>query len=54
LGQTRDEERAIVAVNYVEVSSKVDDLALRLLEARSFIHSTLSMEYGPTDEPSEP
>ena len=38
----------------VKVSSKADDLALRLLEVRSFIHSTLSLEYGPTDEPSEP
>ena len=37
-----------------KVSSKVDDLALRLFEAMSFIHSTLSLEYGPTDKPSEP
>jgi len=37
-----------------EASNKADDLALRLLEARSFIHSTLSLEYGPTNEPSKP
>ena len=40
--------------NCAEESSRVDDLALRLLEVKSFIHSTLSMKYGPTDEPSEP
>ena len=54
LGQTSDEERAIVEASRAKVSSKADDLALRLLEVRSFIHSTLSLEYGPTDEPSEP
>ena len=43
-----------MAVNCAEVSSKADDLALRLLEARSFIHSTLSLEYGLAVEPSEP
>lgn len=37
-----------------EASSKVDGLTLRLLEARSFIHSTLRLEYGSADEPSEP
>ena len=54
LGQTSDEERAIVEASHAKVSSKADDLALRLLEASSFIHSTLSLEYGPIDEPSEP
>ena len=54
LGQSRDEERAIVEASHAEASSKADDLALKLLEARFFIHSTLSLEYGPTDEPSEP
>ena len=38
----------------MEASNGVDDLALRLLEARSFIHSTLSLDYGSADEPSEP
>ena len=37
-----------------EASRGVDDLALRVLEARSFIHSTLSLKYGPADKPSEP
>ena len=37
-----------------EASSTVDDLAFRLLEARSFIHSTLSLEYGLVDEPTKP
>ena len=40
--------------NHVEVSNKTDDLMLRLLKARFFIHSTLSLEYGLADEPSEP
>jgi len=43
-----------VEASRTEASSRADDLALRLLEARSFIHSTLSLEYGPIDEPSEP
>ena len=54
LGQSRDEERAIVEASHAEASNKADDLALKLLEARFFIHSTLSLEYGPADEPSEP
>ena len=37
-----------------EVSSRADDLAPGLLEARSFIHSTLSLECGPADESSKP
>ena len=53
LGQTSDEERAIVEASHAKASSKADDLELRLLEASSFIHSTLSLEYGPIDEPSE-
>ena len=40
--------------NHVEVSNKTDDLMLRLLKARFFIHSTLSLDYGLADEPSEP
>ena len=38
LGQTNDEERAIVEASWDE------DLELGLLEARSFIHCTLSLE----------
>ena len=37
-----------------EASSRATNFALRLLEARSFIHSTLSLEYKLADEPSEP
>ena len=54
LGQTRDEERAIVEASRAEASNKADDLALQLLEAKSFIHSILSLEYGQADEPSKP
>jgi len=43
-----------VEASHDEASSRAVDLALRLMEARSFIHSTLSLEYGPADEPSEP
>ena len=38
----------------IKASSRADKLALRLLESRSFIHSTLSLEYEPVYEPSEP
>ena len=54
LGQTRDEERATVVAIHVEASSKANDLAVRLAQVASYIHSTLSLEYGSTDEPSEP
>ena len=54
LGQTSDKERAIMEASRAKASSKADDLALRLLEASSFIHSTLSLEYGLVDEPSDP
>ena len=54
MGQTSDKERAIMEASHAKVSSKDDDVAMRLLEARSFIHSTLSLEYRPIDEPSEP
>ena len=42
----RNEERAIVEASQAEANNRADDLALRLLEARSFVHSTLSLEYG--------
>ena len=54
MGQTRDEERVAIEASHVEVSSRADDLAVRLAQATSYIHSTLSLEYVPTDEPSEP
>ena len=37
-----------------KASNKADDLALKLLEARSFIHSTMSLEYKLAHKPSEP
>jgi len=43
-----------VEANCAKESSRVDDLALRLFEAKSFIHSTLSLEYGWANEPSKP
>ena len=52
--QTRYEERAIMEASHAESSSRADDLALRLLETRSFIHSTLSLKYGLVDKPREP
>ena len=50
----RDAERAIIEASRDKASSRAIDLALRLLEATSFIHSTLSLEYGLIDEPSKP
>lgn len=54
LDKKRDEERAIVGASYAEASNKANDIALRLLEARTFIYSTLSLEYGLNNEPNEP
>lgn len=54
LGQMSDEERAIVEASRAEASSKADDLTLRLLKARSFIHSSLSLEYRPADDHNKP
>ena len=36
------------------MSSKADNLAMRLLQARCYIHYTLSLEYRSANEPSEP
>ena len=54
LGQMRDGERVMLEASSAEVSSRADDLAMRLLQARSYIHSNLSLEYGSANEPSEP
>lgn len=54
LGQTRDDERATLEASHAEESSRADDLARRLVQARSYILSMFSLEYGSTDEPSEP
>ena len=38
-----------------EASSRADGLPLELVQARAYIHSTLSMEFGREgDKPSEP
>ena len=50
LDHTWDEEKATL-----EASDRADGSALELVQARSYIHSTLSMEFGQEgDEPSEP
>jgi len=55
LDHTWDEERAALEVGRAEASSRVDGLALELVQARSYVHSTLSMEYRlEGDEPSDP
>ena len=55
LDHTWDEERATLEAGRAEASSKANGLALELVQARAYIHSTLSMEYGQEgDEPSEP
>lgn len=37
-----------------EASSKADDIAMRLVQVRSYIHFTLSLEYRSTNKPNEP
>ena len=55
LDHTWDEERAALEVGKAGASSRVDDLALELVQVRAYIHSTLSMEHGQEgDEPSKP
>ena len=50
MDHTWDEEKATL-----EASDRADGSALELVQARSYIHSTLSMEFGQEgDEPSEP
>lgn len=49
----RDKDRAIVEASRAKVSSRGDDLAMWLLQARSYIHFTLSLEYGLANEPSD-
>lgn len=41
-------------VSQVKACNRANDLVLRVVEARSIIHSTLSWEYGLNDKPSEP
>lgn len=54
LDHTWDEEKVALKVGKAVANSRVDDLALELLQARSYIHSALYMEYGQEgDERSE-
>lgn len=55
LYHTWDEESAALEAGRAAASCRADDLALELLQARSYIHSTWSTEYGREgNEPSEP
>ena len=55
LDHTWDEERAILEVGRVVASSRANDLALELLQAKSYIHFTLDIEYRREgDKPSRP
>ena len=55
LDHTEGEERATLEAGKAAASSRADDLALELLQARSYIYSALSMEYRREgDEPNKP
>ena len=55
LDHTWDKEKAALKAGKVTTSSRANDLALELLQAKTYIHSALDMEYGrESDEPSEP
>ena len=50
----RDEDKATIEASRAGVSSRADNLAMRLLQARCYIHYTLCLEYRSANEPSEP
>ena len=52
LDHTWDEKRVAMEAGRVEACNRADGLVLELMQVRSYIHSTLSMEYGR--EGSEP
>ena len=55
LDYTWDEERAVLEAGRAEASNRADGLALELVQARSYIYSTLNMEYRRDgSEPSKP
>ena len=55
LDHTWDEERAILEACKAVASNRANDLALKLLQVKSCIHSALDMEYERVgDKPSEP
>ena len=43
----------MIKASHAEASNKAEDIAIRLLQARSYIHSTSSLKYESTKEPSE-
>ena len=54
LDHTWVEERTALEAGRAEISSRVDGSALELVQAKAYIHFTLSMEYGwEGDEPIE-
>ena len=46
MDHTWDEERTVLKADKAEASSKADGLVLELVQAKAYIDSTLSMEYG--------
>ena len=55
LDHTWENERPALEADKAEASSKANGLTLELVQAKAYIHSTLSMEYGQEgNEPSEP
>ena len=55
LDHTQDEERVALEAGRAAASSQANDLALELLQARSYIHFTLDIEYRrERNKPSEP
>ena len=54
LDHTWVKERATLEASRAKTSSRVNGLALELVQVKAYIHSTLSMEYGwEGDKPSE-
>ena len=55
LDHTWDEEKAALKAGRVTTSNRANDLALELLQVKTYIHSALDMEYErKSDKPSEP
>ena len=55
LDHSWDEERVVLEARRAKASNMADGLTLELVQARAYIHSTLSMEQGQEgDKPSEP
>ena len=50
----RDKDKATIEASRARASSRADNLAMRLLQAKCYIHYTLCLEYRSANEPSEP